>query len=436
MIPPPPPEMNPILDEEMILGEEDVDEIIDMGDIEKVDSSSEDESGTFSGHDILENDLPRDDAMRVYCPYKPEEDIKHSIFSCSLSKNGELAVIGDENDRAYVFNIITGEIIIDCGLDHKDSVIFTEFNYNDKYVATADMSGVIQLWQISNKSCIWSTNLYDDITWVKWHHSANVLLVSVASGEIHILKIGNIEAHKIIPRGYGNGDVPFAGVILADGKRAALGYRNGTICVIDLKVNKVLSTTPGDPTGLHGHSDTIIALDCHTDDNLLISISQGGKTMLSTAHNGKIISILQDLNSNKTEISEAGDSDSERRFSLEAAAFCKDPTFPVAATGIIDYEDSDKGRIYIWDVSRQVLRHEIKQEAGVTRLVWTNTSIFFTGGLDGILRCFDAKAGCHLRSFLGHTNTILDLHISCEGKKVVTSSDDGTARIFDISSLY
>jgi len=72
------------------------------------------------------------------------------------------------------------------------------------------------------------------------------------------------------------------------GKRAALGYRNGAICVIDLKMNNVLSTTPGDPTGLHGHSDAIIALDCHVDDNLLISISQGGKTILSTAHNGKV----------------------------------------------------------------------------------------------------------------------------------------------------
>lgn len=76
------------------------------------------------------------------------------------------------------------------------------------------------------------------------------------------------------------------------GKRAALGYRNGTICVIDLKMNNILSTTPSDPTGLHGHSDTIIAIDCHIDDNLLISISQDGKTILSTAHNGKVNKIF------------------------------------------------------------------------------------------------------------------------------------------------
>jgi len=68
-------EMNPTSDEEMILEEEDIDEIIDMEDIERVDSSSEDENGTFSGHILMEKDLPRDDAMCVYRPYKPEENV-------------------------------------------------------------------------------------------------------------------------------------------------------------------------------------------------------------------------------------------------------------------------------------------------------------------------------------------------------------------------
>jgi len=61
------------------------------------------------------------------------------------------------------------------------------------------------------------------------------------------------------------------------------------------------------------------------------------------------------LNPNKTGTNEEDDSDNTRRFSPEAAAFCKDPTFSMAATGIIDYEDSNKGKIYIWDVSRQVI---------------------------------------------------------------------------------
>lgn len=73
---PPSPEMNPTLDEEMMIEEKDIIEVIDMEDIEKVDSSSEDENDTFSDHNVLmKNDLPRDDAICVYCPYKPEENV-------------------------------------------------------------------------------------------------------------------------------------------------------------------------------------------------------------------------------------------------------------------------------------------------------------------------------------------------------------------------
>lgn len=72
------------------------------------------------------------------------------------------------------------------------------------------------------------------------------------------------------------------------GKRAAIGYQSGTIHVIDLKSNTVLSTTSRDQTRSHGHSSAIIALDCHMDNNLLISVSMGSQTILSTAHNGKV----------------------------------------------------------------------------------------------------------------------------------------------------
>jgi len=60
------------------------------------------------------------------------------------------------------------------------------------------------------------------------------------------------------------------------------------IYVIDLKSNTVLSTTPCDQTRSRGHASAIIALDCHMDNNLLISVSLQSQTILSTAHNGKV----------------------------------------------------------------------------------------------------------------------------------------------------
>jgi len=60
------------------------------------------------------------------------------------------------------------------------------------------------------------------------------------------------------------------------------------IHVIDLKSNTILSTTPPDQTRSHGHSSAIVAIDCHLDNNLLISVSLESQTILSTAHNGKV----------------------------------------------------------------------------------------------------------------------------------------------------
>lgn len=83
------------------------------------------------------------------------------MFCCSLSKNGELAATGSQEDKAYLWNTNTGEIILSTDTSHDDSVIFSEFNYNDKYVATADMRGKIKLWKTSDKTCVWETTLND-----------------------------------------------------------------------------------------------------------------------------------------------------------------------------------------------------------------------------------------------------------------------------------
>lgn len=44
---------------------------------------------------------------------------------------------------------------------HVDSVVFAEFNHNQTYLATADMKGLIQLWDMSSKTCHWQTNIGD-----------------------------------------------------------------------------------------------------------------------------------------------------------------------------------------------------------------------------------------------------------------------------------
>lgn len=356
--------------------------------------------------------------------YEPETDdaicvftghTSGSVFCGYLSKDGKLAMSGGEEDLAYVWDTKTGEIILKC-TGHKDSVIFAELNYNETYLATGDMAGFIQVWSLSDKSSIWNYNM-DDTIWLKWHKEADILMAGSVYGEVCMWKIPDGD-YKFIRDYWQRAE---SGIILPDGKRLAVGYGDGTIRIFDIESRTLLASVPKTT----GHTATITALDCHSDNNLILSAAVDGKTILSISQTGKIASILQDLNSGQE-----ADVDNSNSNWVESVAFCKDPVFQVAATGTLN------GQIFIWDISKKVLRDTIEQEGGISKVLWKGTtSLLFSAGLDGILRCFDARSGQCLQLFTGHTKGILDLCISEIGKIALTTSDDQTARIFDISSL-
>ncbi|XP_033342322.1 angio-associated migratory cell protein [Megalopta genalis] len=405
--PPSSPDMN---------GQMDEDDMIYVGDVVEVIEAFE--AGDVGDEDAMGDEpVEQGDASCMFTGHK-----RGSVFCGYLSKNGKLAATGGEEDKAYIWDTSSGEIILDC-TGHKDSIIFSEFNFDETYLATGDMSGFIQVWTVADKTKIWEYNI-GDATWMKWHTAANVLLAGSVDGEIYMWKLPNGDC-KVF-QGYGCRAE--TGAIFPDGRRIAVGYEDGIIRIIDLRTSSILSSI----SSSLGHSSTIVTLDCHIDNNLVLSAATDGKTIISTSNTGKIISILQELNAGEKNIDQdaensEGNSDSNW---VETAAFCKDPAFPVAATGTVN------GEIFIWDISKQVLRQKIEQESGISKLVWKgNTPILFSAGLDGILRCFDARTGLCVQSFLGHTADILDLCISENGEKALTTSDDSTARIFDISSL-
>ena len=82
------------------------------------------------------------------------------MFCGALSKGDKLAATGGEDDKAYVWDTVSGDILFEC-TGHKDSVIFSDFNHDDSFLATADMSGIIQIWKMSDKSVVWNYDMGD-----------------------------------------------------------------------------------------------------------------------------------------------------------------------------------------------------------------------------------------------------------------------------------
>lgn len=117
-----------------------------------------------------------------------------SVFCCDLHSDGKLAVTGGEDDRAYVWSVDNGELVMDC-VGHKDSVIFVGFSFDGSYLATADMCGLIKVWKCNteeNQQQPWTVVFEyeaDDLTWGLWHFGAKVLICGSVSGDIYVFKV-------------------------------------------------------------------------------------------------------------------------------------------------------------------------------------------------------------------------------------------------------
>lgn len=81
-----------------------------------------------------------------------------------------------------------------------------------------------------------------------------------------------------------------------------------------------------------------------------------------------------------------------------------------------------------------MIRHQCSKSedgvaAGVTKLFWVKDHLV-TGCLDGSIRVYQGRSGERSHMLTGHLSEILDLCYNEKENIILSSSDDGTARIF------
>ncbi|XP_032671200.1 angio-associated migratory cell protein-like [Odontomachus brunneus] len=324
----------------------------------------------------------------------------------------------------YIWDTNTGNNIniIRCGYNCR-SVTFAEFNHDGTYIATASYGeeGFIRVWEVSSKTNFDST-LIDELALVKWHHSANILLAMNNDGDTYIFNFLSkeevtkelINANEIIS--------PKCGLICPDGKFVVgckfgpknknyyreneMLYASTFRLIRSLNLNYNYEEDIRLPIS-EGYKDDIISIDCDVNNKLLISTSKDGKTRLSAPHNGELIAVLQNLNFGKHDYCIEDEQKSKKHNDCtkdeqesksnkdwpNTVAFCRDPTLPLAASGTYN------GKLFIWDVSKQILKYTIHIYPGrpITKILWkTNSTILFLSTSDGIIGCVDAKTGKYL----------------------------------------
>ncbi|KAL5006127.1 hypothetical protein ScPMuIL_017285 [Solemya velum] len=400
-------------DDQVFISEDDVVEVIELG--ENIDISGEEVA-----HDLDDIDLGAEDTEDgehgavggATAPLHDDADLifsKHtdSVFTVDIDpKTNCLAVSGGQDDHALVWSTTTGDVLFECS-GHKDSVAHVGFSHDGKYVATGDLSGVIRVWETETHAEVWTYEC-SDIEWLEWHPESHILVVGTVDGNFWMWRIpsGDCRTYQ------GHGSTITSGRIMPDGKRAVVGYDDGVVKVWELKSCKVLQKF----ADKHSHSSSVVSLDCHHDNNLVITGSVDVTANVLNTFTGKVLSTYNCCSKSHRE----GEEDS-----VEAVGFSHVQNF--AATGTL------AGELRIWDLSSETTRHMCKHAGGVVKLKWDATSpLVYTCSLDGNVALWDCRNGERVSQWCGHTDSVLDFSISRDGNTLVSVSEDKTARVFSL----
>ncbi|GFN90510.1 angio-associated migratory cell protein, partial [Plakobranchus ocellatus] len=317
--------------------------------------------------------------------------------------NPEIAVTGGQDDRAFVWSTKDGSVILEC-TGHTDTVNSVGFSHDGSLVATADMKGLIKVWQVDTCLEIWSFEA-DEVEWVQWHHAAPVLLAGTRDGQVWMWKIPSGDLKTFV----GHGPGATCGKFLPDGKHACVGYEDGTIKIWDLKSNQTVHSV----SGHEGHQEAVFCLDHNSNGSLLLSGSGDMTAKVTNTATGKIVSTLR--------CQQLTDEDS-----VESVAFSK--THDYAVTGTLG------GSLEIWDLPSKTVRHKCDHPYGVVKILWSQSgATFYTSCLDGNVRQFDSRNGQLVKTWHGHTAGIMDFDIARDESIIVTASDDSTSKVFSLA---
>ena len=230
-----------------------------------------------------------------------------------------------------------------------------------------------------------------------WHPRGNVIVVGSADGTCWMWN----SKGNCLNIFSGHDGAVTCGKFTSDGKLLVTGGKDQSLRIWVPTKGTAQHTVTGDLF----HCAPVICFD--TKDSVIISGGENGTLRMTNINSGKILSSYED-----------------HEDSVESIQIY--PNLPIFSTASLD------GTLKMWDLGNGKLRSTVMaHEGGVTQTrVHPTEPLIFSCGVDGTIKVWDIRQSTCIRNFQGHTKPVLDMSLSKDGKTVLTSSDDNTARIF------
>nr|CDJ86396.1 WD40 repeat and Transcription initiation factor IIA domain containing protein [Haemonchus contortus] len=329
---------------------------------------------------------------------------------------------GGEDDVAFLWD----QQVSDCDpvikIAHDDSVTHVSFNNQQTLLATADMSGEIIITHLSDLSSRAKLNDCNDLEWMCWHTTSDILFAGDKDGMIWMWLIGpsGVAQSKVYS---GDGSPCTNGQLLPDGKRLMAGYADGAVRLWNLKdgtfsMLKVNSAV----TAIHHHVSKPIGA---------VGTEAGTVHVINTAHLDRLTAAIE-----FPALSESKNSD-EEQVNVESCVECIQfaPFNSWLAVGRND------GTLCIYETTSTTPRsiYRAPSSQAMVRALWSmegNTPFLCVGSVDCFLRIFDARDGALYKELGNGADEILDMVIlGSNPLRIMTAGSGGIIRVFDLSRI-
>jgi WD40 repeat protein len=358
------------------------------------------------GEDDIMNSNFEDDSIHAF------QGHTDAIYAVAWSKvSPDTVATGGADELGFIWRVGEDAFMENQGdvfelRGHVDTITDMEFNNDGSSLATAGMDGCVKIWSVSDGKCIHTLDgPTESIDWLNWHPRGNVLL---AGSSDFTVWMWNAQSGDFMMTFSGHAGPVSCGSFTPDGKAVVTGGGEGdaTLRVWDPKTGQAHICVEGP----HFHGTGITCLGIHPNGQTAICGAEAGTIRLVSLESGKVLgSMDKHLDGSSVE---------DIVYILEDG---------IAASAGMD------GNLVVWDLASLSVRVECPHPEGITKLLaHPNNHLLISGGLDGIVRCWDARAGTCVHEFRGHTDAIQDMDMSPDGNQILSGGEDGMARVFDL----
>jgi YD repeat-containing protein len=302
-------------------------------------------------------------------------------------------VTADASGAVSLWDATTGELKRTSKAHEKD-ITSVAISSDGKRFVTASMDGMARLWELPGGEMV---AVLPHQAWViDSAVSPNSLLVATGSKDGTVSIWTTARGEKL--RTFSVGDPVYSVTFSPDNSLLAVGTAGGVLALWRV-------------------SDGALRFraKAHSDQLARVSFSPDGKLLTTAGHDG--FAEVWDVQRG-VELARLGP---HENLGVEFAVFSPDGT-QIATTGW-------DGVIRIWSVSGRLSRTIRGHRSYVNSLVWNRVGLL-SASTDGSARVYDPETGMLLATFQGHSSGVYSARFAKDRQHVVTTSFDGTARIW------